>query len=301
MKKIILGFTLAAFLLIAAVNPAISAAPNTQQVTIELSSNERTERKTLFLSPSDADTVRGILDGVDEKLEKVSTDDEKYEVFISTVNELYPYGVFGNLTQSQAKHLVTCWYRARILPSTTTITENRNAFCLVNGHTDLTLTSHRIYSWMQIAGAAMLMLGIIIGISFPYSPTPGPLRMLIGLLLMGGGISSYILGNTLSYRTDVMPIAIGDIFGIGYSFGGGSPEYAQGYIHTVGLLGDKNWTGQILGDLPGIFPYGLVVNLYQGIWGFTGIKIWMNEDGSEKSYLGSALLVGIQEANASSL
>jgi len=45
----------------------------------------------------------------------------------------------------------------------------------------------------------------------------------------------------------------------------------------------------------------LVVNFYQGIWGFTGIKIWMNEDGSEKSYLGSALLVGIQEANASSL
>ncbi|DAC72106.1 MAG TPA: hypothetical protein DSN98_06875 [Thermoplasmata archaeon] len=301
MKKIILGLTLAALLFIAAVNPAISAKKNTQQVTIELSTNEGTEQKILSLSTSDADTVRCILDGIDEELDKVSTDDEKYEVFISTVTELYPYGVFGNLTLPQAKQLVTCWYHAGILHPTSSILENRNAFCLVAGHTDLTLTSHRIYSWMQVAGAAMLMLGILIGVPFPYVPTPGPLRILIGLLLIGGGISSYILGNTLSYRTDVMPIAIGDIFGIGYSFGGHSPDYAQGYIHTVGLLGNKNWTGQILGDLPGIFPYGLVVNFYQGIWGFTGIKIWMNEDGSEKSYLGSALLVGIQEANASSL
>ncbi len=301
MKKIILGFSLAALLFLAAVNPAISAQKNTQQVIIELSGNEETNQhqQILSLSALDANTVRGILDQIDEKLEKASTDDEKYQIFLSTVTALYPYGVFGNLTLLQAKKLVTYWYRPRIYPITGTLSENRNAFCLVSGHTDLTLTSHRIYSWMQIAGAAMLMLGIIIGISLPYVPTPGPLRILIGLLLMGGGISTCILGNTLSYRTDVMPIAIGNIFGIGYSFGGGSPEYAQGYIHTVGLLGDKNWTGQILGDLPGIFPYELVVNLYQGIWGFTGIKIWMNEDGSEKSYLGSALLVGIQEAKAS--
>jgi len=68
-------------------------------------------------------------------------------------------------------------------------------------------------------------------------------------------------------------------------------------VHTLGLFGNKNWSGELLGNLPGYFPYDLIIITYQAIWGFCGIKVWLNEDGSEKSYLGSALFVGLDKKN----
>jgi hypothetical protein len=301
MENWIIGIILAGVLLGATLSPTIAASNSLRHFTVELTSPKVTQRTTVTLSETDAQKVQDILDNVNGRLDNATSTEEQYQVYTSTVAQLYQYRVFGDLTLAQAQQLVTYWYRAgphdqRNVAAQYSI--NKNAFCLVSGHTGYTYTGHRFTNWMQAGGAIILMIGIILSMPPFYPPHSAtrPLLTLLGLLLTAVGFMTYSLGVALANRADITPIAVGDIFGIGFYYG--TPDdiwYAPGWVHTLGLLGDRNWSGELRGNLPGMFPYDLLIITYQAIWGFSGIKIWLNEDGSEKSYLGSALLVGLDE------
>jgi hypothetical protein len=299
MRKWIVGIILAGVLLGAALYPSIVVANTQRHLTVELTSPEGSKSTTVTLSETDAREFEAILDGVNGRLENATSTQEQYQVYTSTVSQLYQYGIFGDLTLTQAQRLVTYWYRASPYDQKNAEIQysiNKNTFCLVSGHTGYTYTGHRFTNWLQAGGAVLLMIGIVLAMPPYYPPHLGknPLITLLGLLLAGVGLMGYSLGVALAYRADITPIAVGDIFGIGFYYG--TPDniwYAPGWVHTLGLLGDKNWSGELKGNLPGAFPYDLTIITYQAVWGFCGIKAWLNEDGSEKSYLGSALLVGL--------
>lgn len=295
MKKWIIGIIFGGMLLGAAFSPSILAASTQRNLTVELSSLESNKSTTLALTESDFQNIKEILENADGKLRKAISNEEQYQVYTTAVNQLYQYGVFGNLTLTQAQRLVTYWYRTSSHIQTNTAVQspvNRNVFCLVYGHTGFTYTGHRFTSWLQLGGWSLVTIGLMFG--EPYVITPG---VLFGLLLIVIGIAGISLGTALASRADVTPIAVGDIFGVG-SAQTHEDEYAQGWVHTLGFLGNKNWSGELKGNLPGQFLFDLSIITYPAIWGFCGIKIWLNEDGSEKSYLGSAILVGLdQKAN----
>jgi len=304
MKKWSIGIILAGVLLGAVLSPSILAANTQRHLTVELTSPEGSKSTTVTLSETDAQKVQEILDGVNGRLKNATSNEDQYRVYTSTVSQLYQYGVFGDLTLAQAQRLVTYWYRAGPHDQRNALSQyliNKNALCLVSGHTGYTYTGHQFTNWLQAGGAILLFIGILcIFLSQPYYPPPrslsSPVLLLLGLLFGGVGLMTFSLGVALAYRADITPIAVGDIFGIGFYYGGPSNVwYAPGWVHSLGLLGDKNWSGELRGNLPGVFPYDLMIVTYQAIWGFCGIKVWLNEDGSEKSYFGSAILVGLSE------
>jgi hypothetical protein len=300
-KKWIISIILVGVIVGATLNHSIATSNIQRHITIELSSLDDTQCINMTVSEADAREIKEILDGVDGRLQNATNTEEKYQVYISTVSQLYQYGVFGNLTLLQAQQLVTYWYQVGLhyhKDANEQYSINKNALCLVSGHTGYTYTGHRFTNWMLAGGWIMLVIGFTLFWP-PYNPpytVKGSFHPLLGLLLAAIGIVTFSFGTALAYRGDMTPIAIIDIFGIGFYYG--TPNdvwYAPGWVHTLGVFGNKNWSGEIKGNLPGTFPYSLIIITYQAIWGFCGIKVWLNEDGSEKSYLGSALLVGLDK------
>jgi len=86
----------------------------------------------------------------------------------------------------------------------------------------------------------------------------------------------------------------------GYGIGLGLKNYfdqyypfkpAEGWLHTRGLNGEKQWNGTLSGDLPiHRFIYEIYV-CYPGVLGFTGLKFLSK---GMPLYLGSALWVKIK-------
>jgi hypothetical protein len=298
MKKCIVGIILAAVLIGATLSPTITAVQQTHQFTIELSNSQGTKKTTFSLPERQAEKLQEILDRLDERLSKTTNTAERYQVYTSTVAELYPFGVFGNISLPQAQHLVTFWYEPEygfvrnLLSQTSNIT---NAFCLVSGHTDNTVCGHRFTNWLKIGGLPLLMLGIILLYVDPYSHTKP--HLILGFVLASIGLMLYYTGSILTTRADANSIALGDIVGIGWHDYWSRYYFGNGWVHSIGVLGKKDWNGTLRGTLPGIYPYDwpLLDQTYEAMWGFSGISIWRNEDGSEKSYIGSALAIGVQQ------
>jgi len=176
---------------------------------------------------------------------------------------------------------------------------NRNYVCLVSGRTNYTLCVHRFNPIFLIAAWAWAWYTASLGLKiFEKFPNLPDLMFIICFCLWIGvfAVLAYTWGITLNI-TDKNPFALLNIFGIGY-FYVYNIHYSEGWVNSIGLLGLKKWEGELIGNLPGsklyIDPY-LFISIYPAVWGFNGIKIWLNEDGSEKFYLGSALAVGLDE------
>ncbi len=230
-------------------------------------------------------------------MEGTIPEEKKLAICYNAVKEFSRYGLFGNLSIEQAYKLVTRWYK----PSYTdnggkqpSYLVNKNAFCLVNGRTNYTYSTHRYTNWMIAFGNILYWKGFEVGLAllekYPFIIFLVPFWFIFSL-------GSIILGFALSARADMNPLAILDVFGIGcYSAFDKKNYSALGWIQTFGALGLKTWEGNISGNLPGwTIPYDPFFNVlvYPAVWGFSGIKLWLNEDGSEKSYFGSAIAIGI--------
>ncbi len=298
MKTYLLGIILTAVLMGATLTPTITAVRQTHQLTVELSDARGTTKTTLSVSERQTEQIQEILDRLDERLRTTMNADERYQVFTSTVAQLYPFGVFGDLSLSQAQHLVTFWYTPEqglgrsILSRTSNVT---NAFCLVSGHTDNTMCGHRFTNWLKMGGLPLLLIGIMLLYTGPYSSARA--HVILGLVFASIGLLLYYTGSILTTRADANAIVLGDIVGIGWHDYWSRYSFGNGWVHSIGILGKKDWNGTLRGTLPGTYPYDwpLLYKMYEAMWGFSGISIWRNEDGSEKSYLGSALAIGVQE------
>jgi hypothetical protein len=133
-----------------------------------------------------------------------------------------------------------------------------------------------------------MFVGGILGYSFSMYENPLLFFLSVGL---------FAIGIQLQILADKNPIALLDVFGIGYSdVQDENVYYGSGWLKSIGLLGVKSWSGSLLGNLPGLkIPYEGATNylIYPAMWGFCGIKIILDEDGCQKSFFGTALAVSI--------
>lgn len=275
--------------------PSICAsASNVRHLTVEIDSPKGMQRKDMTVSETDVQKIKQLFAQLNSQLDKVSSEKEKLLIFQDAVRQLACLGVLGDLSIEQAQKLVTQWYRPSVSSEKLgSYLINNNAFCLVSGRTNKTFCTHRYTNWIEYSGA----LFYFIGGSFSYGLYGHPFILLLLLISMALGLGLYNLGDALATRADMNPFAVADVFGMGYTDGNEKDIwYAQGWVKTIGLLGSKTWEGELVGNLPGMkILKSLFVEVFPAVWGFSGIKIWINEDGSEKSYLGSAILVGLNQ------
>lgn len=265
-------------------------------MTVEICDQGHSEQHTVMVSEDVAAEIMTLFAQISGALDAARSTQEKLEVYRSAIDSMDAFNLLNGLSVEQAYHMVTRWYRppnARI-NTTFSLLNNRNAFCLVTGRTNLTFTTHRFASWFFIGGWALFEIGLEIGLNlydkYPIIVIFAPLWILTVL-----GVTS--LGSAFAHRADMNSLAVADEVGIGFQLDINSDiTYGSGWLKTVGLLGIRMWEGDLAGDLPGT---AIPDNLYSwsppAIWGFSGIKLWLNDDGSEKSYLGSAILVGLNE------
>ena len=297
MKRIVASLACivcAGVMLCAMVGPQLAAAGVTHHVVVEISDATSTRRSTIMLTQAQTQEIREIIDDVHRKVSGSPCVPDQLEAYQSAVDLLYPYGVFGGLSRDQAQRLVSFWYR---VPSQAQGYErpvslfNKNLFCYVSGQSTLTYTGRLLPIFFVFIGLVIAFSGF-----FFAHPYPGP----IGLLLIGLGSMIANAGYALVSRADLMPIPICEFFSTGFwDWQRDKYVYATGNVTTVGLLGVHAWHGEMRGNLR---PAHLRVNdFYEAcpsMYGFSGVKIWLTDDGNEKSFLGSALMVGLTEGES---
>ena len=292
-------FTIGAVLLFLslALHPFVSTSTNTvRHLTVEIDSMTGVQRKNVTVSDPDVQKVKQLFAQMNAQLDTVTSEREKLLIFQDAVRQLARLGVLGDLSVEQAQRLVTQWYRpcsSMYSEKLGTYLVNKNTFCLVSGRTNYTFSTHRFTTWMEYGGALLFFIGG----SLSYGLYGHPFFALLLLSWMALGFGMYLLGDALATRADMNPFALADVFGIRF-VESDNPDirYAPGWVKTIGLLGSKTWEGELVGTLPDMKIHnGPYVEVFPAVWGFSGIKIGLNEDGSEKSYLGSAILVGLDE------
>ncbi len=272
-------------LLITSMHCMVSAEQiRNHSVTIEIAGQNTQQQKTINISDADLQKIQQVFADVSINLESASSPEDKRQVYWNAVCRLHGLGVLGSLSCEDAYRLATRWYR----PSTSLSkfqplkdSNNTNTLCLVAGRVNYSMPTNRIsnfvntFCWVYLANL------------WPHSQTPLILIVLIISMMVIGAF-----GSILHYIVRNNPIAVGNLIGIGaYGY-----EAKAGWIKTTGLLGTKNWDGNLNGALPGYIWDGFIY-YYQAMWGFCGIKIRYDNSwiGYDELYLGSALLVGINE------
>lgn len=288
MMRRLIGSILAGIMLCATLGPSLAAADTQRQITVELTGPTGPQESRVTLSEATVQEIREIIDDVNRDAGTAATTAEHYQAYTSAVARLYLYGVFGGLSLAQAQRLVTRWYReepsGQRNPQAAGLVD-LNLFCLVAGHTTLTYTGRPLPFIIIMTGIAIFLISVLLT-AHPY---PG----IIGSILMaiGGAIEGF--GEALVYRVDINPVAVADFFSVGvYNWFRTDYVYATGWATTLGLLGPRIRNGELRGSLPGKIRFDETYFACPALYEFSGIKIWMSEDGGEKLYLGSAIAAG---------
>jgi len=227
---------------------------------------------TVSLSKEDALEVEKLIDDIKRRLDKVETREDAVEIFNEAVVELDKYGLLGGLSVKQAQRLVAGRYQnsrmmkllEKLNPSTSD--KERNYLCLIAGKTDITIFEGRMFrlcSYIRSIFRRSFFGNLLDGIN------PITLRSRIGL-----GINQVLWNMSLN---------------------------ANGWVHTIGINGVKDWNGSIRGNLstslrviygyPG-FTFGYF-EVYYGVHGFRGIKVYLDRN---FYYMGFASRVKISHA-----
>jgi hypothetical protein len=288
MKKEWLVKTLALCIVVLFIGVSCSSAVsinNVNQITVEICNEKGVQKNIIALTDGEMQNLSLLVKDIKIQMNTAKSEEEKLSIYYNTMKEFSKYGLLGNLTVEEAYKLVIRWYKpsySNYGKKQNGYLNNKNVFCLINGITNYTYTTHRFTNWLKAFG------NIII-----WKWTPNQFNIIWFILALG----SFFLGFVLSSLADLNPVAILDVFGIGFYSGYDNKiYYAPGWVQTFGLLGYKKWDGELLGNLLGwTLPYDpfCLILTYPAVWGFSGIKIWLNKDGSAKSYIGSALAVGL--------
>jgi len=227
-----------------------------------------------------------------ERLNQTSTREEAVPIFKDAVVELDKYGLLPKgLSVEQAQRLVTggYFYQRFIqifgrLFNKNQYNSNSNLFCLVAGETDATVFSRHFY--------ILLTLGSILSMWHFWSD-----YTLLGMLLFIIAGSFAILSISIQNFIDENPLALFDVVCIGvFSPFENITYYASGWLKSFGLLGVKSWDEYFRGNFHALpLIYSAVYMMYQAIWGFTGLKILLDENSLKQSYFGFAMALSIDD------
>jgi hypothetical protein len=241
------------------------------------------KRHTVQLTQREAEELDVLFDSIREKLDNAETREETVEIFNEAIVEIDKYGLLGGLSIEQALLLVTSSYKNyKVMNKIETLfnknqdlfDNNSNFLCLVSGQTDITIFLIR-------------HIGVALILSFI------PIFTILGEILGMSGLFIFPV-----YYAFLKPLAFGNRISLGTlsksTWGFWIKKPSNGWLHTIGLNGIKNWNGSFYGQIPS--PFGLIISLfslffYTGIIGFTGIRILSSE--ASYFYMGTALWVNI--------
>ncbi len=276
------------------------------EITAEISGLDGSTSNKVKLTEEQSIELKLIVNKIKNRLSTTSTEEETIELFNSAIEEFNKYGLLGELTVEEAQNLIVTKYKIQnnINQYFNILTgkqkSNENYLCLVAGNT--TETSSYGLIWRNSIRLLKIPAYIFLELS-EFFENNG-LIYLLNLITVLVGLPTaicYYLIPFLGFFVNLNPLLLGGTICIGRTstslFGAVNHHPSDGWIHTIGLNGNKNWTGPFYGQLPiqGAMWFALIIgyDFYPGIFGFTGIKINQLYDPSSSFYLGSALWAGI--------
>jgi hypothetical protein len=264
------------------------------EVTTQACGIQGYEDTTVKLTREQYEKLEEYLVELRARLNQTTTREEAVPIFKDAVVELDKYGLLGNLTIEEAENCIFFWYKDTIMTKKLYSNTRRNLCCLVTGRVNRSIAVHRVNSWIWWADKFLISFGITIFEQFP-KQFPNLSFLLLPLFLIGvlGIVLLEVLGASWEQFADNNPIAFFDVICAGYVLLGDTYKYGNGWVDSIGLLGEKKWSGQFMGNLPGrkIAFTDIAYLYYPGIYAFNGIQINFPEIG-DKYFLGSALAVG---------
>jgi len=226
------------------------------------------------------------------KLNQTTSREEAVPLFKDAVVELDKYGLLPKgMSVELAQRVVTgghfyekCIQIFGRLFNKNQYNSNSNLFCLVAGETDATVFSRHFYIWLTV-GSILSM--------WKFWNDYTLLGMILFIIVGNFVILSILLQNFINKN----PLALCDVVCIGvYDPFEKITYYASGWLKSFGVLGIKSWDEYIRGNFHALpLIYGLIYFLYQAIWGFTGLKILLDENSLKQSYFGFALALSIDD------
>ena len=242
------------------------------------------------------------------KLNQTTTKEEAIPIFKDAVVELNKYGLLPKgMSVEKAQNLVIGGFQnprflrflddilKRFLGTNYGAYENYN--CLISGQTTYTVSVGPILSTIEYSSA---LLATIFYDTANYYHLKGNVLLSDFFEWLSWQISAiFLFGSLINVIDNLNPVTLLSIIGLGTLLanpGYGWHNYpANGWIHTNGLNGVKNWSGDIYGNLTEnyIISWLWVFECYPGVFGFSGIKIGITES-LNSFYLGHAIKVKIR-------
>ena len=237
------------------------------------------------------------------RLNQTTTREEAVPLFKDAIVELNKYGLLSHgMSVEKAQNLVigSC-QNPRFLNnlqkklSDTNYNDYENYYCLVTGHTTVTITRGPILTIMSFSADHIYRYLLDLLREHPNRLTA--LFVNVVILCLTPFFFSLEIANSLS---NLCPIVFLSTIGIGCwsPMGPGGiamPWFypAMGWLYTNGLNGVKNWSGNMSGNASsnGDRISLRIYDFYPGILGFSGLKITLPFGNS--FYLGGALKVKI--------
>ena len=239
------------------------------------------------------------------RLNQTTTREEAVPIFKEAMVELDKYGLLPRgMSVQRAQELVIGEFQNERIKKLSKILYNKNqqkidinvnAFCLIAGRSNNSLPTNFIANGLTYGGVLSFELGLLIGYNL-YKKFPG-LMFLLSPFWFLSSFALIALGGTIQTLVNINPLSLVNLIGIG-SKSGSNVIADFGWVYTFGILGLQSWKGNLIGTLPGyIILFSPPLLFFPAIWGFNGIKIWLleSENWWEISYLGTAILVGLDE------
>jgi len=231
------------------------------------------EEYTVQLTEQQLNDIDVLFDSLKEELDNSKNNEEAISIYNEAIENLDSYGLLGDYSVKQVQKLITGNYLKNRNSNLLNKLNNyqlfdMNIFCLISGDTDNTCF---------IPPLSMLFHRLNLLIFFSEFGIFGALALL-----------RYIFGTPF-------PLKLGNGIAFGYQCPFTYRNYpANGWVHTQGSNGNKNWDDGIYGQLSKFYTLIYPLYVYIGVIGFIGIKISKEIFGSEGYYyLGFASYVSL--------
>ena len=253
-----------------------SQEDNCVEVTTQVCGIQRYRDATVKLTRQQYNDLEQYLVEFRARLNQTSTRDEAVPIFKEAVVELYNYGLLpSGMSAKQAQRVVIGQFNGN---NTSNLfsklfylsnLSQYNFFSLVSGNVSeapflspilLSLSNILFYNPFLIDNDFLFYLGLI-------------LLLTSAILIIG----NFYINNVLSIPTSIFKNIYMD-------------DECTGWVQTFGLLGRKRYEGTLNGLISDKHN-----TLEAGIIGFTGIKIHNGKSIYDYFFLGSALMVGIDD------